>query len=79
MTLTDFLNNVADAIRTKDGTTEFIVAIDFPQRILDIPSGSGMEITTSSGAKMLKRVSSTSVHPQAQEITNTATAVITES
>lgn len=41
MALTDFLSGIADAIRSKDGTTEPIVATDFPQRILDIPSGSG--------------------------------------
>ena len=41
MALTDFLTQIANAIRSKDGTTEPIVATDFPQRILDIPSGSG--------------------------------------
>lgn len=39
MALTDFLTQIADSIRSKDGTTEPIVAKDFPQRILDIPSG----------------------------------------
>lgn len=39
MALTDFLTQIADAIRSKDGTTEPIVATDFPQRILDISSG----------------------------------------
>lgn len=39
MALTDFFTQIANAIRSKDGTTEPIVAIDFPQRILDIPSG----------------------------------------
>ena len=39
MALTDFLTQIADAIRSKDGTTEPIVANDFPQRILNIPSG----------------------------------------
>lgn len=39
MALTDFLSGIADAIRTKDGTSELIPAKDFPQRILDIPSG----------------------------------------
>ena len=38
MALTDFLTQIANAIRSKDGTTEPIVATDFPQRILDIPS-----------------------------------------
>ena len=38
MALTDFLSGIADAIRTKDGTSELIPATDFPQRILDIPS-----------------------------------------
>lgn len=41
MALTDFLTQIADAIRSKDGTSDAIVATDFPQRILDIPSGSG--------------------------------------
>lgn len=40
MALTDFLTHIADSIRSKDGTTEPIPATDFPQRILDIPSGS---------------------------------------
>lgn len=39
MALTDFLTQIADSIRSKDGTTEPILATDFPQRILDIPSG----------------------------------------
>lgn len=39
MALTDFLTQIADSIRSKDGTTDLIVATDFPQRILDIPSG----------------------------------------
>ena len=41
MALTDFFTQIANSIRSKDGTTEPIVATDFPQRILDIPSGSG--------------------------------------
>ena len=39
MALVDFLRGIADAIRIKSGTEEAIVAKDFPQRILDIPSG----------------------------------------
>lgn len=39
MALTDLFTNIANAIRTKDGTTELIVANDFPTRILNIPSG----------------------------------------
>lgn len=39
MALTDFLTQIADSIRSKDGTSEPIVANDFPQRILNIPSG----------------------------------------
>ena len=42
MALTDFFTQIADSIRSKDGTTEPIVATDFPQRILDIPSGGGI-------------------------------------
>ena len=41
MSLTDFFTQIANAIRSKDGTTDLIVATDFPQRILDIPSGGG--------------------------------------
>lgn len=41
MALTDFLTQIADSIRSKDGTTDVIKATDFPQRILDIPSGGG--------------------------------------
>lgn len=41
MALTDFLTQIANSIRSKDGTTDLIVATDFPQRILDIPSGGG--------------------------------------
>ena len=44
MALTDFFTQIADSIRRKDGTTESIPAIDFPQRILDIPSGSGSAV-----------------------------------
>lgn len=39
MALTDLLTQIADSIRSKDGTTEPIAAKDFPQRILDIQSG----------------------------------------
>ena len=39
MVLTDYLSAIADAIRSKDGSTEAIPAKDFPQRILNIPSG----------------------------------------
>ena len=41
MALTDFFTQIADAIRQKDGTTQPIVATDFPQRIFDIRSGGG--------------------------------------
>ena len=41
MALTDLLKQIADSIRSKDGPTEPIPATDFPQRILDIPSGGG--------------------------------------
>lgn len=44
MALTDYLASIADAIRTKDGTTEPICARDFPQRILDIPSGDSSQL-----------------------------------
>lgn len=44
MALTDFLTQIADSIRSKDGTTDPIVANDFPQRILNIPSGGGSDL-----------------------------------
>lgn len=44
MALTDFLAQIADSIRSKDGTTEPIPATDFPQRILDITSGGGSDL-----------------------------------
>ena len=47
MALTDFLTQIANAIRSKDGTSEPIVATDFPQRILDIPSGGGSDLPNS--------------------------------
>ena len=47
MALTDFFTQIADSIRSKDGTTEPIVAIDFPQRILNIPSGGGSDLPDS--------------------------------
>lgn len=44
MALTDLLTQIADSIRSKDGTTEPILATDFPQRIMEIPSdGSDIE------------------------------------
>ena len=45
MVLTDFLTQIANTIRSKDGTTEPILASEFPQRILNIPSG--VELPTS--------------------------------
>ena len=50
MALTDFLTQIADSIRSKDGSVEVIKATDFPQRILDIPSGgSGLPDNVNSG------------------------------
>ena len=50
MALTDFLKDIADAIRTKEGTAGLIQAQDFRQRILDIPvnkvSQSGLNYTS---------------------------------
>lgn len=49
MTLTDLFTNIANAIRSKDGTTASIIANDFPDHILDIPSGGSelpLEIAT---------------------------------
>ena len=41
MALTDFLEGIADAIRTKDGTTAPIAASEFAQRIISIPASGG--------------------------------------
>lgn len=50
MALTDLLTQIADSIRSKDGTTDAIKATDFPQRILDIPSGgSGLPSNVKTG------------------------------
>lgn len=49
MALTDYLSAIADAIRKKDGTIEPIVAADFPNRILKIPSGGISEVSLSYG------------------------------
>ena len=46
MALTDFLTQIANSIRSKDGTTEPILASEFPQRIMNISSG-GLELPTS--------------------------------
>lgn len=50
MALTDFLSGIADAIRTKEGTTGLIPAPDFKQRILNLPvnkvSQSGLNFTS---------------------------------
>lgn len=46
MVLTDFFIQIANSIRSKDGTTEPILASEFPQRILDISSG-GLELPAS--------------------------------
>lgn len=45
MVLTDFLTQIANSIRSKDGTTEPILAAEFPQRIMNISSG-GLELPT---------------------------------
>ena len=49
MALTDFLTQIANAIRSKDGTTDPILATNFPQRILDIPSSGSEIVKISSG------------------------------
>ena len=48
MALTDLLTQIADSIRSKDGTTDTIKATDFPQRILDIQSV-GSSLVSESG------------------------------
>ena len=49
MALTDLLTQIADSIRSKDGTTEPIPATDFPQRILDIPIGGDLPFIITTG------------------------------
>lgn len=49
MALTDFFTQIADSIRSKDGTTEAIKATEFPQRILNIPSGGGLPSNIKTG------------------------------
>lgn len=39
MVLTDFLKRIADAIRSKDGSSDVIPANEFAQRIIDLPAG----------------------------------------
>lgn len=41
MALRDFLTGIADAIRSKDGTTAYIPATTFPERIRAISGGGG--------------------------------------
>lgn len=48
MTLTDYLQKIADAIRTKDGTSDAINAQNFAERILSIPTG-GSSVVSESG------------------------------
>lgn len=43
MTLTELFKNIADAIREKKGTTEPIVAEDFPEEIESIESGGNLD------------------------------------
>lgn len=44
--ITDLFDDIADAIREKDETTDPIVADTFPSRIRAIPSGGGTETIT---------------------------------
>ena len=49
MDITSLLQQIADSIRSKDGTTELIHAPDMPQRILDIPTSGSEIVKISSG------------------------------
>ena len=40
--LTTLFTNIANSIRDKEGTSETILASDFPNRISNLPSGSGI-------------------------------------
>lgn len=48
MTLTELFTNIADAIRTKKGTSDKILASDFANEIENLPSGGGEKIPLSS-------------------------------
>ena len=49
MDITSLLSQIADSIRSKDGTTELIYAQYMPQRILDIPTSGSEIVKISSG------------------------------
>ena len=49
MDIISLLTQIADSIRSKDGTTELIHAPDMPQRILDIPTSGSEIVKISSG------------------------------
>lgn len=53
MALTDLFTSIANAIRSKDGTTAQIVANDFPSHILAIPSGSSFPLEIATGTFVL--------------------------
>ena len=55
MCLTNLFTDIADAIRSKKGTTDGIIAENFPSEILSIET-SGGETTTSEGAKIFKTI-----------------------
>lgn len=53
MTLTDYLQGIADAIRAKDGTSDVINAQEFAERILAIPSGDDLPFDVKYGTLTL--------------------------
>lgn len=53
MALTDLFTSIANAIRSKDGTTAQIVANDFPSHILAIPSGISFPLEIATGTFVL--------------------------
>lgn len=53
MTLTELFTNIADAIRTKKGTSDKILATDFATEIENLPSGGGGEKMAITDARYL--------------------------
>ena len=62
-TLGNFLTDVAEAIRTKEGTTETIPASEFDTRISNLSGGGNVEETISSlSALETKMIAATNKH-----------------
>lgn len=74
MTLTELFKDIADAIREKKGTTESIVAEDFPEEIESIETGSSVTYYPSSMQNLfLNNTDITSLDLSAFDTRNTTT------